>query len=78
VPTQGLKAPCYENSVKMANADVATLGGAVDLLLLHFPPLSGCTPVRQVVVSNSIPSLRNASDITDDGSCNSISNFHRF
>ena len=46
VPTQGLQPPCFDNTVKMATADIATLTGAtgyVDLLLLHFPPLTGCS-----------------------------------
>eukprot|EP00040_Diaphanoeca_grandis_P001312 m.18102 g.18102 ORF g.18102 m.18102 type:complete len:308 (-) comp11843_c0_seq1:189-1112(-) len=42
VPSQGLQPPCFDNSVKMAKADIATLGGYVDLLLIHFPPIEGC------------------------------------
>ena len=34
--------PCYGNSVAMAQADIEQLGGQVDLLLIHFPPLLGC------------------------------------
>ena len=50
VPTQGLQPPCFENTVKMATADIATLTGSaagyVDLLLLHFPPITGCSSSR--------------------------------
>ena len=44
VPTQGLQPPCMENTYKMASDDIHKLGTPyVDLLLIHFPPIEGCT-----------------------------------
>ena len=40
VPSQGLEPPCFENTLKVATADLSTLHvDYVDLLLLHFPPI---------------------------------------
>ena len=43
VPTQGLKPPCYNNTLKLSEASLEAMHVQyVDLLLLHFPPLFGC------------------------------------
>ena len=43
VPTQGLMPPCFNNTLKAVDQDLALLGmEKVSLMLIHFPPLLGC------------------------------------
>ena len=45
VPTQGLMPPCYNNTLRLVDEDLALLQtDYVDLMLIHFPPLGGCLP----------------------------------
>jgi diketogulonate reductase-like aldo/keto reductase len=44
VPTQGLQPPCYNNTLKLSQYNLDSMKvEQVDLLLLHFPPLFGCS-----------------------------------
>ena len=47
VPTQGLPPPCFNNSARKIDDDLALLDTPyVDLLLIHFPPILGCIPAN--------------------------------